>query len=776
MDGESPATIRKLQCELGIDVLHVFVLSSFAVAQPIYDLLGKHPTYFVARASEPIDVVALILALSLMVPAILAGCLLLARALGPRFYTAALAALQIALIAAIALPPARTWPGPGIATLVPVGLGLLFAMAYRKLRAVRLFLPLASPAILVFPIVFIFATPVSKVVFAQPPPSRAGAFSPAPDSHVIFLILDLLPVTALMDEHQDLDAERYPGFARLQAQSVWFRRARTVSGATAWAVPALLTGRYPRAGELGLLEDHPRNLFTLFGAAGAIHAFEPITRLCPQTLCGETRSRPPRARLASLFRDTSLVALHLLLPERLTGRLPPIDSQWGSFDPDAAPRSSPASGRLFRVPPSGGASDPDKKESERERRTRLKQELHERALNLGSQDRLRKFETFLEGLGGPAGRNLSFLHLNLPHGPYVYLASGKRYVPDGRKHRRLRTTPGKRARRNEWGPDPYLVDLAYRRLTHQIMLADRLVGRLLDRLEELGDLERSLVVVTADHGESFEPRGLQRPMADADTVHVPLFIKFPGQQPGAVDDRAVETVDVLPTIVDALGLKIDWQFEGASLRPGSDDASAVKRRKPPALKRDLLTCLRRKLDRVAARSPEIPATGPHRKLIGRQVVDLLKSARTGQELARLDQVKLDQAAFLADVDPGSDFVPAYLTGSVESGGERSPRSLAIAVNGVIRATPTTYQGRGGEVRFAALVAESSFVAGANTWAVFRLQNELPSSPRSANSSRYTSASDAEKHTKTTASTPSCTAHSSITADRARPAARSIGKP
>ncbi len=102
---------------------------------------------------------------------------------------------------------------PGIATLVPVGLGLLFALAYRKLRAVRLFLTLASPAILVFPVVFIFATPVSKVVLAQPPPSRADALSPAPDSHVIFLILDLLPVTALMDEHQDLDAERYPGFA-----------------------------------------------------------------------------------------------------------------------------------------------------------------------------------------------------------------------------------------------------------------------------------------------------------------------------------------------------------------------------------------------------------------------------------------------------------------------------------------------------------------------------------------------------------------------------------
>ena len=700
------------------------MLSSFAVAQPVYDLLGRHATYFVAHGSGPVDVAALVLVLSLLLPATLAGGLLLARAFGAKFYGTVFAALQVALVATIAQPLTRASPGLGIAVLVPIGLGLMFALAYRKLPPMRLFLTLVSPAILVFPVVFIVATPVSKVVLAQGDSESdrvVAPFSPQKpsswDAQVVFLVFDLLPVTALMDENQNLDAERYPGFARLQAQSVWFRQARTVSEATALAVPALLTGLYPRDGNLALVEDYPNNLFTLFGAAGEIHAFEPITRLCPRALCGDTQTQPLRTRLASLFRDTAIVALHLLLPERLLGRLPPIDSQWGSFAPTAAtPAVETPAVETPTVEPE--KKEPARAESERERRTRLKKELHQRAVNLASQDRLQRFETFLGGLGGAAGRNLSFLHINLPHGPYTYLSSGKRYIADDRKSWRLRGTPGKVGK--TWRPAPYLVDLAYLRLTHQIMLADRLVSRLLDRLEATGDLERSLIIVTADHGESFEPDGPQRAMTDADTAHVPLFVKFPGQRQGVVDDRAVEHVDVLPTIVDALDMKIDWRFDGYSLAAGSGAEAAIRHREPPALGRDLRTCLRRKLDRVASSSPELPAVGPRRQLIGQTVADVLGPTRTDEGLSRFDQVSLDQATLLADVDLSSEFVPAYLTGSLEPGDEPPPFDLAIAVNGVIRATMTTYQNQRGTTRFAALVAESSFVAGSNTWTVFRL--------------------------------------------------------
>ena len=133
MSSESPSITQSLRHKLLVDVLHVFVLSSFAIAQPVYDLLGKRAAYFVARGSKPVDVVALVLVLSLVVPAILAGCLLLSRALGVVFYTATFAVLQIALVAGVMFPATKmlrfppsgvTSGGLGIATLAPVGFGL----------------------------------------------------------------------------------------------------------------------------------------------------------------------------------------------------------------------------------------------------------------------------------------------------------------------------------------------------------------------------------------------------------------------------------------------------------------------------------------------------------------------------------------------------------------------------------------------------------------------------------------------------------------------------
>jgi len=53
-----------------IDVLHIFVLFGFALAQPLFDLLSKYPEFLVVRKSEPVDVVLLILIVCLAPPAV----------------------------------------------------------------------------------------------------------------------------------------------------------------------------------------------------------------------------------------------------------------------------------------------------------------------------------------------------------------------------------------------------------------------------------------------------------------------------------------------------------------------------------------------------------------------------------------------------------------------------------------------------------------------------------------------------------------------------------
>ena len=50
------------------------------------------------------------------------------------------------------------------------------------------------------------------------------------------------------------------------------------------ALPAILTGDYPVPGRLPAVQDHPENLFTLFGSRYRIQAIEPLTGLCPETI------------------------------------------------------------------------------------------------------------------------------------------------------------------------------------------------------------------------------------------------------------------------------------------------------------------------------------------------------------------------------------------------------------------------------------------------------------------------------------------------------------
>jgi len=101
---------------------------------------------------------------------------------------------------------------------------------------------------------------------------------------------------------------------------------------------------------------------------------------------------------------------------------------------------------------------------------------------------------------------------------------------------------------------------------------DRQIGRVLNALATAGELERTLVIVTADHGEMLGDGwqlGKQgfRPQA----FHVPLMIRHPGQRAtGRMVDAFTEHVDLVPTIFDALGIEIPRQCDGHSLVPFID--------------------------------------------------------------------------------------------------------------------------------------------------------------------------------------------------------------
>ena len=105
-----------------------------------------------------------------------------------------------------------------------------------------------------------------------------------------------------------------------------------------------------------------------------------------------------------------------------------------------------------------------------------------------------------------------------------------------------------------------------------VWYADAALGGLFDALAERGLLDDTLVVVTADHGESLTEREAcyftHDPFLFEETLWVPLIARFPGRLHGG---RRVEEVargvDVLPTLLDVCGLSLGSDLQGASLVP-----------------------------------------------------------------------------------------------------------------------------------------------------------------------------------------------------------------
>lgn len=108
--------------------------------------------------------------------------------------------------------------------------------------------------------------------------------------------------------------------------------------------------------------------------------------------------------------------------------------------------------------------------------------------------------------------------------------------------------------------DPYQGEIAY---------ADESLGAILRQLDEQGELERTLVVMTADHGEGrLEHDEMTHAfLAYNTTLNVPLIIRVPGRQGGRRIAERVGTVDIVPTILDLLGFGVPPELQGRSLAP-----------------------------------------------------------------------------------------------------------------------------------------------------------------------------------------------------------------
>ena len=694
---------------LALCSLHFLIVWNLAVTQPLFDLLSRYAEFFVIRQSAPLDIILFVLLLFLGFPILLLLPVWGMNRIHKGISLSLLLCLLGACSAALAAQALQSVPqGPGSVIVAGASLiGLLTVVGYYRFPVIRTFFTMLSPSLVLVPVLFLFFSPISTLLFSQKSVAVAQVEIDNPPP-IIMVVFDEFPLTSLLDENYQIDTVRYPNFAALAEQSTWFRNATTVSEETVVAVPSLLTGQYPDRFRMPRASDYPSNLFTLLGKTYTFEVNETRTQICPESLCGNgiVRQITLLGRMQSLLSDLSIVYLHLLTPHAWRIHLPSITHDWMNFTTVDKPMTE-----------------------DTRNRTRLHQWLWKDIHLERPIERPQQFIQFIDSIRSTEQPTLFFLHVLLPHIPYRMLPSGKHYTVQSVLPR---LDKGKR------GDDTWEAIQNQQRFLLQAGFMDTLLGKLIRKLKTVGLYDSTLIVVTADHGVSFRPGDDRRrltPTNAQDIMAIPLFIKAPFQKEGKASDQAVEIIDILPSIVDLLGIDPPEAMDGHSVfNPAFPDrtqkmifgASFTEKEQveiaSETLRQGVRKTLKRQFEHFGSghsRPNGLFTIGQYPDLIGKSV----KTFVVEQDYH--SAISIDQPERFAHVDPNATFIPAYITGQFYAGAtEDMPvPTLVVAINGTIQAVtqPWVPLAKKDRRQWSALVPEEAFQQGQNDVEVFEIQ-------------------------------------------------------
>ncbi len=473
--------------------------------------------------------------------------------------------------------------------------------------------------------------------------ARAVGGQVSVDAPVVEVVFDELPTATLMDPSGTrIDAKRFPGFANLAAHSTWYRDNTTVADFTGRAVPAIETGIDPDYTTLPISSQQPHSIFTLLGGQYKFNVSEPVTHVCPPSLCNHAGTKKRRNGGPKSQVDRGQAG-----SSGLTA---------GAFAQD-----------LF-VPPKPG-----------------------------------EFQRWLAKVPR-GGRSFNFIHMEVPHEPFHFL-------PDGRSYNFTPISDVASSNAQKWAGGIGGTATTWQRHYIQTAYADTLTKLTIKRLKKVGIWKRALVIVTADHGISFDPKTYRRialPGNFGGIANPPLFIKYPGQTKGAVSDIHSHSIDIVPTTAQVLGIELTYKAQGAPIsEDGPEGPITMSNGFKNSVSAPFSTFLAERSQMLRSAAKQLGAhtglfqLGPRSSLLGRR-------APSG-------------SARIASIDSGLDVghvslgrgrkVPAFVNGTIGAGAAGSV--VAIGVNGRIVATCRAFRFKG-RTRWGAIVPPSTLHSGSNS--------------------------------------------------------------
>ena len=502
--------------------LTYLALSTMAIAQPLLDLYGKNTTVFSAAKLSPLEVLVFLLLVGLAPATVCVGLDRFSALFGPKVNEAMRLCLISGLSLLLGLAVAR-WLDVN-RNIPSIAMGVLFAFvvpfAFDRSKPVRewsRWLSLLAVAVLGSAVIAL------QPVLLESDGPQSDAVLGNKDVTVLQVVFDEFPLFSLLGDDGKINATRFPGFAELAQGATWYRNAVSASNFTHQAVPAILASQVPDQVGGPFLSQYPKNIFTLFAGSTSVGGIEPVTSLCPHSVCGGKSGATfsfSAGRLKTFLRDASFVYGQRVFPPVLRKYVPSIEGTWGGFGAVANRfKDQFAVGALSQV------------------------EAVEQAVQIVSESKSPRVQV---------------VHALLPHAPW-------RITPDLRVDQLSPTISTQNPDSEEVIRDMYQTFL------FQVGAADRVMRNLISDLKASGKWDSTLLVVTADHGISFIPTMPQRntDFTDsgqvADIYRIPIFIKYPNQKAAISDDCAITNLDLLPTIIDVTQTKTSWTFAGTSL-------------------------------------------------------------------------------------------------------------------------------------------------------------------------------------------------------------------
>lgn len=528
-------------------VLVLLGISTYAVGQPFVSLLSGNAELFTYHNFLGRDAIAFICAI-LIAPALLS---IVVGECAIRFFPRRGKALHFLLVLLFShgtfLEIAKQGLGLEGVTLAIISSAAAFSAtaAYWLWEPVSYsarLLAIMAPSSLVS---FLFFTETGDLVRADLAINKAANGEQA---SVVVQLLDELPTQSVLNREGSINPHSFPHLAAFAQQATWYPNYTVAATLTNKAVPGLLTSSL-NIRKRGLFTHYPNNLMTLMANTHQSHVFETFTRMCHLENC---EGLEPHSELTSRFNDFANEALGLFA-HRMSLREAERDKS--DFEEKTGKRSETVSPTVPIL-------------------ERYKGIEAARGLRLSSAEPER-FGRFLSTFEKDQPSSFHLLHLLLPHQPWRYYANGSFYSTP--LFGNVQTSyPFRRNNDEAW----LSVLTEYRHLL-QSFYTDSLIGAMVARLKQTGLWENSLIIVTADHGISFEKntpiRTLERKTLDA-LAYVPLLVKYPQQKAGIVNRANVSAMDVLPTIADVVGTKVPFPIEGLSLlHPDIERRNGIKK-------------------------------------------------------------------------------------------------------------------------------------------------------------------------------------------------------